>query len=87
MTRLRVEVFPVAPDRWIGVIDAPRGAFSNEVKRPGDVEENVRRSIAAVLGSGEWEPYLVDDLGETWTPGRATQQLARLMPSGQQTTD
>lgn len=78
LVSLRVEVFPVEPDRWIAVIDAPRGAFSTETLTAAGVEDEVRASIAAVLGIPEPVFDLVDDLDQPWSPASAPAQLDRL---------
>lgn len=75
---LVVEVFPVEPDRWIAVIDAPRGSFSTEVRTPREVAEDVRASIRGVLKVREPSFVLVDDEGAPWTPVGATAQVQRL---------
>ncbi|WP_425956768.1 hypothetical protein [Xylanimonas sp. McL0601] len=69
-----VEVFPVAPERWIAVIDS----FSTEVASAAAVEEDVRESIRAVLKIPDPQFTLVDDLGQSWTPRAAPAQLDRL---------
>ncbi len=79
MQRIVVEVSPVEPDRWIAVIDAPRGPFSIKAKTPGQVEREVRSSIADVLG---WTKVLidfVDDLGDPWSVQRSEAQASRLL--------
>ena len=76
--RIRVEVFPVEPDRWIGVIEAPDGPFSTEVKHPRDVRADVQASAAGVLERDDLVFDLVDDLGRPWTPETANEQLQRL---------
>lgn len=74
----RVEVFPLEPDVWIAVIDAPKGPLSTQVPRPGMVMDDVRTSIEAVLEIANAEVDLVDDLGRPWTPAGAKAQMQRL---------
>ena len=74
---LRVEVFPVEPDRWIAVIDADAGE-STETPTAAGVEDEVRASIAAVLGISEPVFDLTDDLDQPWSPASAPAQLDRL---------
>lgn len=75
---LQVEVFPVAEDRWIAVIDAPRGAFSTEATRPAGVHAEVRDSIREVLGR-DIDFQLLDELGALWTVEAAREQLRRMV--------
>jgi hypothetical protein len=75
---LTVEVFPVSADRWVAVIDAPRGAFSTECQAPEEVAGEVASSIDGVLGHGHsWR--LVDDRGCLWSPDSASDQLLRML--------
>jgi hypothetical protein len=76
--RIRVEVFPVEPDRWVSVIEAENGPFSTEVKHPRDVQADVEASAAAVLKRDDLAFDVVDDLGQPWTAARANEQLRRL---------
>lgn len=69
MTRMRVEVFPIEPDRWIAVIDAPAGAFSTETKHPGDLRADAEKLAAAVLRRNDLAFDFVDDLGRPWGGG------------------
>jgi SAM-dependent methyltransferase len=50
MESVRVEVFPVATDRWIGVIDGERGVFSTECRHPDEMPDVAARDAAGVLG-------------------------------------
>jgi hypothetical protein len=75
---LRVEVFPVEPDRWVAVVDNPDGVFSTEVTSAQAVESDVRESIAAVLERTDLVFVLIDDQGAPWSPAAAPGQLARL---------
>lgn len=49
MQRIGVKVFPIAPDRWIAVIDAPEGPFSTEAVTPGQVAAS-RLTRLTVIG-------------------------------------
>jgi hypothetical protein len=71
----QVEVFPVDADRWIAVIDAPRGPFSTEVTAPRFVEAEVRSVMAAVLGTPDPVFVLVDGSGAPWSVQTASSQL------------
>lgn len=78
MVALSVEVFPIAHDRWIAVIEADAGPFSTETAEPEQVRDEVRRSIHHVLGRDL--PFaLVDDQGRPWLPEVAAEQLARIL--------
>jgi hypothetical protein len=82
MKSVRVEVFPVAADRWIGVIDGERGAFSTECRHPDEMRDVAARDAAGVLGRPDLTLELVDDLGEPWTPDAAAAQLERFVQAG-----
>jgi hypothetical protein len=77
--RVEVEVFPHEPDRWIAVIETPRGPFSTEARTPGTVEREARDAIASVLGWTHVDLVLMDDLGDPWSPASADEQAARLL--------
>jgi hypothetical protein len=77
--RVEVEVFPIEQDRWIAVIETPRGPFSTEARSPGQVEHEARDAIASVLGWTHVELLLLDDLGDRWSPASAETQAARLL--------
>jgi hypothetical protein len=77
--RVEVEVFPIKPDRWIAVIETPRGPFSTEAQRPARVVHEARDAIASVLGWTHVEMVLLDDLGDPWSPASADEQAARLL--------
>jgi len=74
-----VEVFPIESNRWVAVIDAPRGPFSTEAKTPSKIEEQVRESIATVLGWTEVHIDFVDDLGHRWSPDQSGVRASRLL--------
>ena len=74
MAVLRVEVFPIAPDRWIAAFED----FSTEARRPEDVEREVRSALAEVFGSTEVPFVLVDERGVRWSLDVARAQAARL---------
>jgi hypothetical protein len=73
-----VEVFPIAPDRWIAVIDTGLGPFSTETATPEGVEAEVVESLRQVLDVAQPHFDLVDDLGAPWVPRNAPAQLQRL---------
>jgi len=77
--RADVEVFPIAPDRWIVVIEAPNGPFSTEAPSPLRVEAKAREEVVRVLGWTQFELALVDDLGDPWSPAAADAQAVRLI--------
>jgi hypothetical protein len=79
MHQLEVEVFPVEPDRWIVVVDAPQGPFSTEAARPDQVEQEARDTIAEVLGWTDVQINFVDDVGDPWSPAWAPAQVSRLL--------
>ena len=79
MEHVQVEVFPIEPDRWIAVIETPRGSFSTEAQTPGAVEREVRDAVASVLGWTQAELVLLDDLGHPWSLATADEQAARLL--------
>jgi hypothetical protein len=82
--RTRVEVFPVEPDRWISVIEAPTGPFSTEVKHPRDVRADVQASAADVLERDDLAFDLVDD----WVdPGRQRPQTSNCSVSALNTEE
>lgn len=85
MTSVRVEVFPIAEDRWIGLIEAARGAFSTECREPRDMGRVAARDAAGVLGLADVTVELVDDLGQPWTPEMAPAQLQRFIEAGDAT--
>ncbi|WP_448638243.1 hypothetical protein [Geodermatophilus sp. URMC 63] len=76
--RAVVEVFPIEPNRWVAVIDAPHGSFSTEAASPDQIEREVRNSIADVLGWTEVQIDFVDDLGGPWSPEQSEAQASRL---------
>jgi hypothetical protein len=49
MQRIGVKVFPIEPDRWIAVIDAPEGPFSTEAVTLGQVAAS-RLTRPTVIG-------------------------------------
>jgi hypothetical protein len=49
MQRIGVKVFPIEPDRWIAVIDAPEGPFSTEAVTLGQVAAS-RLTRLTVIG-------------------------------------
>lgn len=73
MTRMRAEVCPIEPDRWIAVIDALAGAFSTETKHPGDLRADAEKSAAAVLRRNDVTFDAVDDLGWPWAEDMANE--------------
>jgi hypothetical protein len=75
---LTVEVFPVSPDRWVAVADAPTRSFSAEASAPGRVEAEVRRAIEEALHLTDAAYRLVDLDGSPWSPASAPRQLAEL---------
>ena len=79
--RIEVEVFPIEPDRWIAVMEAPEGPFSTEASTPDQVEHGTRKAIAEVLGWSQVEIVYRDDLGDPWSPSRAAEQATRLLNS------
>jgi hypothetical protein len=79
VNRAHVEVFPIAPDRWIAVIETPNGPFSTEASTPQRVEAEAREAVVDVLGWSEVELTLVDDLGDPWSPSAAAAQALRLL--------
>jgi hypothetical protein len=79
VNRADVEVFPIAPDRWIAVIETPGGPFSTEAPDPLRVEAETREAVAHVLGWNQFELTLVDDLGDPWSPEAAEAQAVRLL--------
>lgn len=83
---VRVEVFPIAEDRWIGVIDAEGGAFSTECSEPGEMWRVAARDASGVLGLADLAVELVDDLGQPWTPEGAPAQLRRFAEAGAATS-
>ena len=82
MPTVRVEVFPIAEDRWIGVIDAEGGAFSTECREPSEMGRVAARDASGVLGLADVVVELVDDLGQPWTPEVAPAQLLRFVEAG-----
>jgi|GEM_PF-2448551 len=76
-TSVRVQVFPVQPDRWIAVVAAPGGTFVTQSQSAAGVASQVRSATEQTMG---WVPDmdLVDDRDLPWTPGQAGTQLARL---------
>ena len=86
MPTVRVEVFPIAEDRWIGVIDAQGGAFSTECREPRDMARVAARDASGVLGLADVAVELVDDLGQPWTPEGAPEQLRRFVEAGEATS-
>ena len=85
MTSVRVEVFPIAKDLWIGVIEAVGGPFSTECREPRDMGRVATRNAAGVLGLPDVTVELVDDLGQPWTPQMAPAQLQRFIAAGDAT--
>ncbi len=79
MHRAVVEVLPNERDRWVAVIDAPRGPFSTEAPTPEQVEHEVRESVASALGWAEVQLDFVDDLGDSWSPEQSAAQASRLL--------
>jgi hypothetical protein len=77
--RIHVEVFPIEPDRWIAVIETPRGPFSTEARSPEQPEPKAREAIATVLGRTQVDLDFADDLGGPWSPSGAEAQAARLL--------
>ena len=77
--RVKAQVFPIEPGRWIAVIDTPRGPLSTEATSPARVEAEARDAIASVLGWPQIELVLLDDLGLPWSPASADDQAARLL--------
>ncbi len=65
---LVVEVFAIASDRWIALIEAPAGAFSTEAERPESVRAEVESAIGEVLGADAPSFRLVDVGGRAWEP-------------------
>lgn len=79
MRSIEVEVFPIEPDRWIVVLEAPEGPFSTEASTADQVEHEARKAIAHVLGWSEVAVVHRDDLGGPWSPSRAAEQAARVL--------
>jgi len=75
---LVVEVFPINADRWVALVPRPEGVFKTEADRPDDVEAEVRRAVADVMGVRRVDLTLVDEDGYPWTPRSAVAQAARL---------
>jgi hypothetical protein len=76
--RVDVEVFPIAPERWIAVMEGPGGPFSTEARQPEQVEPEVRRAIAEVLGWTDVVLSVTDDQGNPWSLAAADAQYVRL---------
>lgn len=74
----QVEVFPVAPERWIAVVEADLGPFSTETTRPEDVEAAVRDVIRDRMGAVEPVVELRDSARSPWTLQIAAEQLRAL---------
>lgn len=75
---LRVEIFPVERSRWIAVVEAPRGSFSTECRRPEEIPREVDSVIREVLNLRQFELVMVDDLGVPWVMDAAEAQARRL---------
>lgn len=69
-----MEVFPVALNRWIAVIDS----FSTESSTATGVEREVRSAMRGVLKIANPHFVLVDERGAPWTPEDALAELDRL---------
>ncbi|MCU1589679.1 MAG: hypothetical protein JWP11_935 [Frankiales bacterium] len=76
--QLAVEVFPIALERWVAVIEGASGPFSTEASTPEGVEAAVATAIGEVLGSGQTDFRLVDPKGNDWTVDMAARQAAEL---------
>ncbi len=77
--RTVVEVFSIEPNRWIAVIDAPRGPLSSGSETPEVIDREVHSSIADVLAWAEVKIDFVDDLGDPWSVERSEAQASRLL--------
>jgi hypothetical protein len=75
---LKVEVFPIAADRWVAVIDGPAGVFSTEVDRPEAVEQAVHTALREVMDRESPRFVLVDTDDEPWTEATAARQAKAL---------
>lgn len=69
----RVEVFPVAPDRWILVFDG----YSSECGAAREVPDAAREA-SGYFGRPSDKLHLVDDLGAPWSVATAAAQARRL---------
>jgi hypothetical protein len=70
-----VEIFPIAPERWIAVIDTPDGPFSTEADSAAGVVEAVRQAILEVSGHADPLLRLLDEERQLWSIDSAGQQL------------
>jgi hypothetical protein len=75
---LAVEVFPIAQDRWIAVIDGPAGAFSTQAKTAEEVVVEVEAALREVLGETTPPYRLTAPDGRDWTDDIAREQAAGL---------
>lgn len=78
---LDVEVFPAAPDRWIAVIEAPRGMFSTEARSAAQVAATVDSAVIQVLGQAQSVRLLSPDR-VPWDLEVADKQLEALEGGG-----
>jgi hypothetical protein len=75
---LAVEVFPVAHNRWIAVIDAPAGPFSTEARTSEAVIVEVEAAMREVLGEPVPAYRLIAPDGRDWNDDIAREQTAGL---------
>lgn len=78
---LDVEVLPVAPDRWIAVIDTPSGPFSTEARSAIQVAADVDDAVIQVLGRAQPVRLLSPD-GVLWDLEVAGRQVDPVQGDG-----
>lgn len=78
MQAYKVEVFPLAADRWIALVWDENGEFVIDLSagNPGEIVGHVESELVNYL-SGGYRLFFVDDEGNPWSSELAYKQLLR----------